>query len=80
VDDGQRAELRQAWAELAAAGDRVAWLPVAARVITLSREAGRSLPWQEVPVVLVRSGAYERLMARAGVPFGLPSWRAAELS
>jgi hypothetical protein len=79
VDDGQRAELARLWGELAGAPSRVAWLPVAARVIALSREAG-ALPWREVPAALVADGSYERLMGRAGVPFTLPPWRRAALS
>lgn len=74
-----RAELMRLWGELAAAESRVAWLPVAARIVRLSREHG-ALPWRDVPAPLVAGGAYERLMAAAGVPFGLPPVRRAALS
>jgi hypothetical protein len=68
MDDVRRSELTRLWGDLAVARDRVAWLPVAARIVRLSRECG-ALLWVDVPVA---DGTYARLMGAAGVEFVAP--------
>ena len=81
MEQGPGAELARLWGELGVARERgrEAWLPVASAIVRLSRRAG-ALPWGEVPPGLVADGSYGRLMAAAGVPFGLPPRRRAALS